>query len=311
MKPYKKNNFISLKSFSPDALRDLVRLTAKTKKNKTFYEKSLAGKFVGLLFEKPSLRTKTSFYLGALGLGAQVIYYSPDEIRLGKRENVSDVANTLSRYLDIAVLRTFSHKTIEEFAEASPVSTVNALSDKLHPSQVLGDIFTLLELKKDIPKIKFCYIGDVNNVCHSLLYAFSILGGNIYVATAKGYEPDSHILKECRNIAAETKATIEISNSPLQCASRADVIYTDVWASMGKEKERSMRKKAFKKFQVNDKLLSLAKSSCCIMHCLPAHRNEEITDSVLKSKNSIVFLQAENRFYSAQAILLWCTGIKK
>lgn len=302
------NHFISLKNLSAQKLIKLIQLTAKVKKTPGRYKNKLKDKCIGLLFQKPSLRTKTSFYLGALQLGAQVIYYAPSEVKIGERETIADVAKTVSQYLDAVVFRTFSHKFIEEFSGYASVPVINALSNLLHPSQVLGDLFTLYELKKDIKKIKFAYIGDGNNVCHSLIYAFSILGGNLHIATPPGYEPHHSIVAAGEELAGKSKAKIRVMVDLVQAAEGADVLYTDVWTSMGGEKDQDKRKEAFKNFQINDDVLARAKKNCIVMHCLPAHRGEEITSGVIDGKKSVVFLQASNRLYSAKAILLYALG---
>ncbi|MFH1768393.1 MAG: ornithine carbamoyltransferase [Candidatus Omnitrophota bacterium] len=301
-------NFLSLKDLTAGEINALVKLAYSIKKRPGDYKGRLKGKSVGLLFQKPSLRTKTAFCLGGQQLGADVIYYSPDEVKLGQREKISDVAKTLSAYMNIVVLRTFSHQIIEEFAGSFKGAVVNGLSDLLHPSQIVGDLLTLFELNKNIKKIKCVYLGDGNNVCHSLLYAFSILGGNVFIATPLGFEPDREVVRTCYSIAKKSKARICIGNNPLEAVSGADVIYTDVWISMGKEDETKMRKKVFKRFMVNDKILTFAKNNYIVMHCLPAHRGEEISDSVLDSANSKVFIQAANRLHSAKAILLYTQG---
>ncbi|MBN2483623.1 MAG: ornithine carbamoyltransferase [Candidatus Omnitrophica bacterium] len=298
------NHFISLKDLSAKDIMALLALTARIKKNPAAFRKKLAGKTVGLLFQKPSLRTKTSFYVAVLELGASPIYFSPQEVRLGERESVSDAAKTLSRYLDCVVLRTFSHEVIRDFIKVSDIPVINGLSGLVHPAQILGDLFTLYELKKDFKKIKFAYIGDGNNIAHSLLYAFSLLGGNIAIAHPVGYAPEDQIVKEAREFARKSGATIDIGNDPKGAASGADVLYADVWTSMGDEAEHEDRVKIFKDFQLNGGLMQLAKKDCLIMHCLPAHRGEEITDDVIDSKNSVVFDQAENRLHTAKAILL-------
>lgn len=299
------NNFVSLKYFSSHKINELLSLALKIKQDPSSFKNVLEGKSVGLLFEKASLRTKTSFYLGALQLGAKAIYYSPQEVKLGEREKMSDVASTLSVYLDAIVVRTFSHRNILEFAESSSASIINALSDFLHPSQALADIFTIQELKGDIKKLKVAYVGDGNNVCNSLIYAFSILGGNLCLANPKGYSPVASILEEAKNYSKISGAKITLSTSALSAVSEADVLYTDVWTSMGKEGEAKKRKKVFKNFQINDKILSKAKDDAIVMHCLPAHRGEEITASVIDGKNSVVFQQAENRLHTAKAILAY------
>ena len=306
----KIKNFISLKDFSKKEIIGLVKLSLKIKRKPALYKNALKGKHIGLLFEKPSLRTKTAFYLGALQLGADAIYYGPGEVNLGAREKVSDGAKVLSRYLDAVVLRTFSHRLVDEFCRFSSIPVINALSDLCHPSQVLGDLLTLYELKKDLRKIKFSFVGDGNNVANSLIYALSIIGGNIFIASPGGYEPSEVVLDEAEKIARKSGAYIEVSNNIKKVASDADVLYTDVWTSMGKEKERRKRRRDFKGFQINNRILKMAKKDSIVMHCLPAHRGEEITDDVIESKNSYIFLQAENRLYSAKAILLYVLGGK-
>lgn len=299
------NHFVSLKYFSSQEINELIDLALQMKKNPSLSKNALEGKSVGLLFEKASLRTKTSFYLGALQLGAKAIYYSPQEVKLGQREEVTDVARTLSVYLDVIVLRTFSHSSILKFSEVSSIPVVNALSDLLHPSQALADILTMRELKGDLKKLKVAYFGDGNNVCNSLIYAFSILGGNLHLAIPKGYHPYKSILDEIESYCRISGAKISITDSASKAAKDADVLYTDVWTSMGKEWEEEERKKVFKNFRIDDKILNRAKGDVIVMHCLPAHRGEEITSSVIDSKRSVVFQQAENRLHTAKAILTY------
>jgi ornithine carbamoyltransferase len=298
-------HFLSLRDFSTGEINKLIDLALDIKVNPSKYAQVLSGKCVGLFFEKPSLRTKASFYIGSLQLGGQSIYYSPDEVQLGLREKIADVARTSSRFMDAAVLRTFSHEKVLEFAKFSTIPVINALSDLLHPSQTLGDLITMKELKGSIEKLKVAYVGDANNVCNSLMDAFSILGGILYVAAPKGYQPDKKMLDKTKSYCAKSGAQIIITASIEEAAQMSDVLYTDVWVSMGQEKEKAKKKKIFKNFQINDKLLKLAKKDCLVMHCLPAHRGEEITDSAMESKNSVVFLQAENRLYAAKAILTY------
>jgi len=299
------SHFVSLKYFSSQEISELIDLALQMKKNPSLSKNTLEGKSVGLLFEKASLRTKTSFYLGALQLGAKAIYYSPQEVKLGQREEVADVARTLSVYLNVIVLRTFSHSSILKFSEVSSIPVVNALSDLLHPSQALADILTMREIKGDIKKLKVAYFGDGNNVCNSLIYAFSILGGNLHLAIPKGYRPCESILDEVKSYHKISGAKITITDSASKAAEDADVLYTDVWTSMGKEREREERKKVFKNFRIDDKILNRAKGDAIVMHCLPAHRGEEITSSVIDSKRSVVFQQAENRLHTAKAILAY------
>lgn len=304
-------HFVSLKDFSAKNIKQLVALSLKIKKSPKKYKNALKDKVVGLVFQKPSLRTKTSFYVGALQMGADVVYYGPDEVKLGKRESIADGAKVMARYLDAVVIRTFAHEIIAEYAKNSKSATINALSDKFHPSQVLGDLLTLQEKKKDIKKIKIAFVGDGNNVCNSLIYAAAILGGNIAVATPKGYEPKVEILEGCRKFALKSNAAISVMHNPKEAVKNADVIYTDVWTSMGDEREAEKRKKQFKKYIIDTNLLKAAKKNVLVMHCLPAHRGEEISAEVMDGKNSVVFDQAENRLYSAKAILLYALGGKK
>lgn len=301
-------HFLTLRDFSKEEINELVDLALDIKVNPAKYNQVLSGKCVGLFFEKPSLRTKAAFYIGALQLGGQAIYYSPDEVQLGLREKIADVARTASQFMDVAVLRTFSHEKVIEFAQFSAMPVINALSDLLHPSQILGDLVTMKELRGGIGDLKVTYVGDANNVCNSLMDAFCILGGVLYIASPKGYQPDKKMLDKTKSYCEKSGAKIIITTSVEEAAEMSDVLYTDVWVSMGQEKERAKRKKIFKNFQINDKLLKLAKKDCLVMHCLPAHRGEEITDSVMESKNSVVFLQAENRLYAAKAILTYVFG---
>jgi ornithine carbamoyltransferase len=297
-------HFICLKDFSVREIWEFVDLAMDIKHNPVKYNMALAGKCIGLFFEKPSLRTKIAFYAGAMQLGANAVYYSPDEMQFGKREKISDVARTVSHFMNAAVLRTFSHNSILEFSKFSSIPVINGLSDLVHPSQILGDLVTIKEVKGDIKKIKVAYIGDGNNICHSLLYAFSILGGNLVVATPKKYGPRKDILEEALKYANTSGAKINILLNPEEAAKDVDVLYTDVWTSMGQERESKKRRKKFRNFQINDKLIKLAKNDCIVLHCLPAHRGEEISDSVIDGKNSLVFEQAENRLHAAKAILV-------
>lgn len=299
------NHFISLKYFSSQKIDEMLDLAVQMKKGSRMSSSILKGKSIGLLFEKASLRTKTAFYIGAEQLGANAIYYSPQEVKLGQREEVIDVARTLSVYLDAVVVRTFSHGNILKFSEVSSIPVVNALSDLLHPSQALADIMTIRELKGELKKLKVAYIGDGNNVCNSLIYAFSILGGNLHLAIPKGYRPYESILNEVASYHKVSGTGIHITDSASQAAKDADVLYTDVWTSMGKEREGDERKKAFKNFRIDDKILNRAKDDAIVMHCLPAHRGEEITSSVIDGSKSVVFQQAENRLHTAKAILAY------
>jgi len=296
-------HFISLHHFNAGQLRDFIALSADIKKNKGRYLKALKNRHVGILFQKPSLRTKTSFCIGAMELGANVLYYSPDEVKIGKREKICDAARTMSRYLSALVLRTYGHDNVLEFAKYSTVPVINGLSDKYHPSQVLADVLTINEHKGRLQGLKIAYVGDGNNVCNSLMHAFAVLGGDFFVASPKGYGPDHRVVKETLSLPG-VKGRIVLAGSAREAAGGADVLYTDVWTSMGQEEEAQKRRRIFKSYQINDKLLAAADKRCIVMHCLPAHRGEEVTDSVIDGKHSVVFDQAENRLHTAKAILL-------
>ena len=300
-----KKDLISLKDLTPKEIEEIFILTDKLRQDKFKFSKVLEGKTLALIFQKPSNRTRVSFEVGMYQLGGYSIYLGPEEINLGIRESVKDVAKTLSRYVDAIVLRTFEHKDVLEMAKYATVPVINGLSDFSHPCQVLSDIYTIREKFKKLKGIKLAYIGDGNNnVCHSLLFACPKVGINISIASPKDYQPKKEVLKEALRLSKLNNTQVNLSDNPFLLVKDADIIYTDVWISMGKEKETDIRRKIFKRFQVNRDLVSLAKKTCLIMHCLPAHRGEEITDEVIDSKNSIVFDQAENRLHVQKAILI-------
>ena len=309
-KPKMKKDLISIKDLSIEEIEEIFLLTDKLKENKQKYSQSLKGKTIALIFQKPSNRTRVSFAVGMFQLGGLSIYLGPDEISLGKREATRDVAMTLSRYVDGIVLRTFEHKNIIELAKYSKVPVINGLSDLLHPCQALSDLYTLREKWGFLKGKILSFIGDGNNVTHSLLYGCSKVGLNLNIATPKKFQPNKEIVSEAVRFAASSGAKINLSNDPLKACKDADALYTDVWTSMGQEKESAMRRKVFKNFQLNKKLVSQAKRDCLIMHCLPAHRQEEITDEVMDSENSIIFDQAENRLHVQKSILLKLLGEK-
>lgn len=305
------NDLLSVKDLSLKDINDIFLLTARVKRYPGRFAHALAGKTVALVFEKPSNRTYVSFSVGAYQLGGNAIYLGPDQIKLRVRESVADVARTLSRYVDAIVLRTFEHKNVTEMARWASVPVINGLSDFSHPCQALADVFTVKEKFGDPSGVTLAYVGDGNNVCNSLLYVCSKIGVNMRIATPKGYGPDALVLKESRLAARGKGASIDASHDPREAAAHADVIYTDVWASMGQEKEAARRKKAFKAFQVNAALLQKAKKNVYVMHCLPAHRGEEITDGVMESRHAVVFDQAENRLHVQKAILIKLLGAKQ
>jgi len=297
-----KKDLITLNDLSPKEVEAIFSLTAKLKKNK--FSKALAGKTLALVFQKPSNRTRVSFEVGMYQLGGNSIYLSPNEISLGVRESVHDVAKTLSRYVDAIVLRTFAHENVVELAKDADVPVINGLSDYSHPCQALADIFTIKEKLKNIKGKTLAYVGDGNNVCNSLIFACAKTGMKINIGSPRDYEPAKDILEVAGQVA-------QVFNNPFEAVKGADVIYTDVWTSMGQEEESAKRKEIFKDYQINKNLVSLANKNVLIMHCLPAHRGEEITGDVIDSKSSVVFDQAENRMHVQKAILLKLLGDRK
>lgn len=305
-----KKDLVSIKDLSIAEIENIFALAERLKKAPAKFNKTLMAKTLALIFEKPSNRTYVSFSVGMYQLGGNAIYLGPEQVKLKVRESIKDVARTLSRYVDGIVLRTFEHENILELAKFADVPVINGLSDFSHPCQALADIYTIREKLKNIKGATLAYIGDGNNVCNSLLYASAKMGVNMNVAAPKGYAPAQIVLKESKKIAESQKAKINLFAKPQDAVKNADVIYTDVWASMGQEKEAQIRKKIFKEFQINSKLVNLAKKTAIIMHCLPAHRGEEITDEAIESKNSAVFDQAENRLHVQKAILIRLLGGK-
>jgi ornithine carbamoyltransferase len=295
-----KRDFLRLRDFSSEEIDYLLKRALELKSGKDANKCPLIGRNIGLIFEKASTRTRVSFEVGIYQLGANSIYLNPREIQLGRGETIHDTAKTLSRYLDAIVIRTFSHNTLIDFASSSSIPVINGLSDLLHPCQALGDMMTVIEKKGKLKGINLSYIGDGNNVANSLIEASSMMGINLKIACPKGFEPDTEVLKEQK---ASAKSEIRIVRNPKDAAMGADVLYTDAWVSMGQEKEEKQKKKYFKAYQLNSKILSYAKKDAIVLHCLPAHRGEEITDDVIDSPQSAVFDQAENRLHTQKALL--------
>ncbi len=268
----------------------------------------LSGKTLVLIFEKPSLRTRMSFEIAMRQLGGYSLYFSPDEISLGKREIVPDVAQVLGRYANAIVARTFSHQTLEVLANNTGVPVINALSDLEHPCQALADLLTIYEKKETLEGVTIAYIGDGNNVAHSLLLAASLSGMNFQIASPQGYQVKENMLNLAREYAAESGTKILCTEDPRQAVSGADVVYTDVWTSMGQEHEAAQRRQIFAAYQVTGELLSLAKEDAILMHPLPAHHGEEIAENILYRPQSVVFDQAENRMHLQKALLAEILG---
>lgn len=267
-------------------------------------QKPLSGKSMAMIFRKPSLRTRMSFEMAMVGLGGYAFYVSDEEIKLGQREAICDVARVVSRYVDIVMIRTFAHQEVEEFARFANVPVINGLTDLYHPCQVLGDIMTVIERKGRIEGLKIVFIGDANNVANSWINASARLRFDFVMALAREYQPDPQILSRARN----QGASIKIFFDPMEAARDADVLYTDVWVSMGVTTEIEKRKQTMKHLQINRKVLEVAKPDVIVMHCLPAHRGEEITDDVIDGEQSVVYDEAENRMHIQRAIILELLG---
>jgi ornithine carbamoyltransferase len=295
-----KRDFLTLADLSAGEIGTIIRRAGELKSGKDISKCPLMGKSIGLLFEKASTRTRVSFEAGIYQLGAQAIYLNPGELQMGRGETIGDTARTLSRYLDAIVIRTSEHSRLEKFSSCASMAVINGLSDRHHPCQALADLLTVQEKKGRLKGIRLAYIGDGNNVANSLIEAASKMEMDLVVACPEGYEPDPEVLGKARESA---KSEITVLRDPREAAGRADVIYTDVWVSMGQEGEAGERKRKFLSYQVNDALLSCARNDVVVLHCLPAHRGEEITDEVMDGPHSAVFDQAENRLHSQKALL--------
>ena len=296
-------DFLSVDDFSPVQIKALFDVAAQMKAHPKKFRKVLDGKMMALIFEKPSLRTRTTFTVGIKQLGGDSLLLTPADINLGKRESVFDVAKNLERMVDGIMIRTFGHDICTALAQHASVPVINGLTDYEHPCQALADFLTIIECKKKIKKAKLSYIGDGNNVTHSLMLTAAKLGGTMFIATPEGYKPSDEIMRRAEELAEETGARIVWTMDPVEAATDADVIYTDTWTSMGQEAEAEVRRRVFAPFQVNRQLFDHAKPDALFMHCLPAHRGEEVTDEIIDSKNSVVFQEAENRLHIQKAIM--------
>jgi ornithine carbamoyltransferase len=303
-------DLVSIRDLSPIEVESLFHLTSLMKARPEDFRAALAGKHIAMFFEKPSLRTRLTFEAGIAGLGGSVSFVDQRHERLDARESLSDIAHNLERWVSAIVLRTFAHETVEDMAQHACVPVVNALSEVEHPCQALADYFTLQEKFGNLKKITLAYVGDGNNVMHSLLLTAASLGSKIRLATPKGYGPNPQILADAHDIAKKTGAVIELLTDPHKAVQGVDAIYTDAWTSMGHEHETDERATIFPPYQVNEKLMAEAAPHAVFMHCLPAKRNEEVTDAVIDSVQSIVFDQAENRMHIQKAILMMLVGGK-
>ena len=297
-------DFLTIRDFTSDELRHLLALAREIKADPARFSDSLKGKTLAMIFEKPSLRTRVSFDVGIHQLGGFSVYLSPAEINLGKRESVYDVARNLERMVQGIMIRTFAHDIVERMAEWASIPVINGLTDFSHPCQAMADFLTILEHKGRLEGLTVAYVGDSNNVSNSLMFAAARFGAHIRIGSPGGYQPKADVVQWTRDEGAKTGSTLLVTADPAEAVADADVVYTDTWASMGQEAEAHARKLVFRPYQVNRDLFAKAKSYALFMHCLPAHRGEEVTDEVIDSKNSVVFDEAENRLHAQKAIML-------
>jgi ornithine carbamoyltransferase len=300
-----KRDLVSMLELTDD-LPQILDLASNLKNIQTANERHepLRDKSLAMIFEKPSTRTRVSFEVGMTQLGGHALYLSTSDLQLGRGETISDTAKVLSRYVDAIMYRGYEHSKTVELARGATVPVLNGLDDLEHPCQIVADLFTITEKKEDLGGLKLAYLGDGNNVCNSLLLGCAMSSMNISAACPEGYHPDSGLLRTAKEIGDENNVSVEVISSPDRAVEDADVIYTDVWVSMGDEVEKAARLEVFAPYQVNEELVSKAKEDCIVMHCLPAHRGEEITDGVIDGERSVVFDQAENRLHAQKAILV-------
>lgn len=305
----KGKSIVSIDDLNTEELTQLIDTSLRLKDELYVgeFHEVLRGKTLGMIFEKPSLRTRVAFETAMTQLGGHAIYLGPNDIKLGKRETTEDIAKVLSSMVNVIMARVFAHKTVEDLAKYSKVPVINALSDFEHPTQIVGDMLTIKEKFGGFRGLKLTFVGDGNNVAHSLMLAGAKLGMHVVVASPKGYEPSTKIVKRCDEISKTTSATLEVTNDLESAASGADVIYTDVWASMGQESEIEERKRIFAPYQVNSEVMSLAKPTAIFLHCLPAHYGDEVTEEVGHGPQSAIFQEAENRLHSIKAMLVHTT----
>jgi ornithine carbamoyltransferase len=306
--PFPCRDLISSRDLGPQGVKAVLDLAGLMKSRPADFRQALNGKHIVMFFEKPSLRTRLTFEAGIASLGGSVSFVDQTSGRLDAREKLSDIAHNLERWVDAIVLRTFAHTTVEGMAEHACVPVVNALSDLEHPCQALADYFTLQERFGDLSKITLAYVGDGNNVAHSLMITAACLGSTFRIATPAGYGPDPGIVAAAREIAQDTGAVIGLFTDPHEAVAGVDAIYTDAWTSMGQEQQEDQRAVVFPPYQVNDALIAEAAPHAVFMHCLPAHRGQEVTDEVIDSLRSVVFDQAESRFHVQKAVLMLLLG---
>jgi ornithine carbamoyltransferase len=298
------NDLISIRDLSPKQIRELLDLACYVKSDPEAYSGALHGTTLAMIFEKPSLRTRVTFDVGMEQLGGHSLYLSPEEVKLGRRESVHDVAKNLERMVQAIMIRTFAHEIVVEMAEHAAIPVINGLTDFSHPCQALADFMTILELKGRVSGVKVTFVGDGNNVAHSLMFAGAQLGAHVAVATPPKYEPNPDAVRWASEQSTYSGGSCTVTNNPVEAVRGADVVYTDVWTSMGRETETELRNRIFFPYQVNTALFACAKPDAIFLHCLPARRGEEVTAGVIDSERSFVFQQAENRLHVQKAILL-------
>jgi ornithine carbamoyltransferase len=298
-------HLLSLAELSARDIQTIFKAAARIKARPARYASVLRGKTVAMIFQKPSTRTRVSFETGIYQMGGNSLYLAPNDVQLGRGETVGDTARVLSRFVDSMVARVYAQEDVEEMARCGSVPVINGLSDRFHPCQAIADYFTLLEKKRDLRGLKLAYVGDGNNVANSLIEGAAKLGVYFSIACPDGYEPDPEVIKEARKTARNTKTRIEVVRKPSQAVRGADAVYTDVWTSMGQEAEEQKRRLIFQEYQVSTALFRQAKPDAVFMHCLPAHRGDEVAAEVMDSAGSIVFDQAENRLHTQKAMLFW------
>ena len=301
----KGKSLISINDLSLEEINEILKLSKelKDKLGNRIPHRILEGKTLGMIFSKPSTRTRVSFQTGIYQLGGLGMYFGQGELQLGKSESIEDTAKVLSRYLNGIMIRTFSHQDVIDLAKYGSIPVINGLTDLLHPCQVLADLFTIQEKKNLLKGLKLAYIGDGNNMAHSLLYGCSKMGMHISIASPEGYKPKEEIVNNAKINAAVSGSEINILIDPVEAVKDADIVYTDVWASMGQESEKNERKKIFAHYQVNPELIKYAKKDYIFMHCLPAHRGDEVVNEIADSENSVIFDEAENRLHVQKAIM--------
>ncbi len=305
-----QKDFIAIHDLTRYEFQQILEMTDDMKKRPRHYDKALKGKILAMIFQKPSLRTRMTFEVGMLQLGGEAIYLAPSDIQLGSREGIYDVGRNLERWVDGIMLRTFAHQIILDLARSTRIPVINALTDLLHPCQAMADFYTLHEKKGGLSGLKLAYVGDGNNVCHSLMFAAAKAGTKMAVAAPAGYEPNPEIVRQALEDGQETGFSLLVTNDAAEAARGADAVYTDVWASMGQEAEKEKRARIFAPYQVNAALMAHAKPDAFFMHCLPAHRGDEVTDEVIDSPNSVVYDEAENRLHVQKVICLLLMGKK-